>query len=70
MGKLLHPDLTNAESDQTGSTAINIDFLSTGFKIRGILIVIGATYIYFRFCRSTISRKQQRSSNNEIIYDG
>ena len=27
MGKLLHPDLTNAESDKTGSTAINIDFL-------------------------------------------
>ena len=52
MGKLLHPDLNNAESDQTGSTAINIDFLSNGIKIRGNDANInrsGSSYIYMAF---------------------
>ena len=57
MGKLLHPDLTNAESDQTGSTAINIDFLSTGFKVRGSDANINGgskTYIYFAFAEEPV----------------
>tara|TARA_R100001086_G_scaffold182148_1_gene101420 strand:- start:15 stop:1076 length:1062 start_codon:yes stop_codon:yes gene_type:complete len=57
MGKLLHPDLDNAESDNTGSTAINIDFLSTGFKVRGSDANINGgskTYIYFAFAEAPL----------------
>jgi len=62
-GKLLHPDLTNSESDQTGSTAINMDFLSNGIKIRGTDANInrsGSSYIYMAFAEEPLV------SSNEV----
>jgi len=57
MGKLLHPDLSNAESDQTGGTAVIMDFLSNGIKIRGNDSNIngsGNTYIYMAFAEEPV----------------
>ena len=62
VGHLLHPDLSNAESNQQSGSLYVSDFLSNGIKIRGTDSNINAnagTYIYMAFAEEPLV-----SSNN------
>ena len=53
--KGLYPNASNAEVDYSGSSQMNLDFVSNGFKLRasdGALNGSGSSYIYMAFAES------------------
>ena len=53
--KGLYPNASNAEVDYSGSSAMNLDFVSNGFKLRasdGALNGSGSSYIYIAFAEN------------------